>query len=149
MLLTILWLWQENIGRCLKPHRFAFDRVQPEKPRLCLCRYPVRRCLCRGRCGHGAAKHLVLLSLVTLNVATCMWTAAMSLLPRTLLRNVVGVCTLCVQMLFNGIFAVPFSVVWCVRTLVSSNCRTLVGCTCSRFGVCPVSALKSQFHDLF
>ena len=32
----------------------------------------------------------------------------MSLLPRTLLRNVVGVCTLYVQILFKGNFAVPF-----------------------------------------
>ena len=92
---------------------------------MCLFRCQVLRCLCRVRCGHGAAKHLVLLFLMTLNVATCMWTAAMSLLPRTLLRNVVGVCTLYVQMLFKGNFAVPFSVVWYVRTLVSSNCRTM------------------------
>ena len=133
---------------------FAFDRVQAELSmitrRFFFFRFPVLRCLCRGRCGHGAAKQLVLLSLMTLNVATCVRTPAVSLLPRTPLKNVVGVCTLCVQMLFKGNFAVPFSLVWCVRTCLQTVQQSRrVGCTCSRFGVCPVSALRSQFHDLF
>ena len=109
----------------LKAPPFAFDRVQAEKSMIAPFSVPSARCLCRVLCGHGAAKHLVLLSLVTLIVATCTWTAAVSLLPRALLRNVVGSCTLYVQMLFKGNLAVPFSVVWYVRTLVSSNCRTI------------------------
>ena len=95
---------------------------------MCLFRCPVLRCLCRGPCGHGAARHLDLLSLVTQNVATCMWTAATSLLPRTILRNVVGVCTLCAQLLFKSNLAVPFSVVWYGRGVfkLSNNLAELV-----------------------
>ena len=125
---------------------FAFDRVQAEKSMTGpFSVHSVLRCLCRGRRGHGAAKHLVLLSLLTLRVATCMWTAAMSLLRRTLLRIVVGeVCTLCVQMLFKGNFAVPFSVVWCVITLVSSNCLTISQSWLRLFTLWSLSCLSPQ-----
>ena len=136
---------------------FAFDRVQAERSTITPFLVPSAPMpLPRSVRGHGAAKHLVLLSLMTRNVASCMWTAAIGLLPKTLLRNVVGACSLCVQMLFKGNFAIPFSVVWYVTTFASSNRRTQiaehsrgVGCMCARFGVCPVSAFKSQFHDLF
>ena len=87
---------------------FAFDRVQAERSMITPFLVP----------GRDAAKHLVLLSLSTLSVATCMWTAAVSLLSKTLLKSVVGACTLS-----KGNFVAPFSVVCCVRTLVSSNCR--------------------------
>ena len=81
---------------------------------------------------------------MTLNVATCMWTAALSLLPRTLLRSVVGVCTLHAQMLFKRNYAVPFSVVWFVRTLVSSNCRTISQSRLHLFTLWSLSFLSLQ-----
>ena len=75
---------------------FAFGRVQAE--RSMITSFFGAWCSDASAAISAAAtppKHLVLLSLMTLNVATCMWTAAMSLLPKSLLKNVVVACTLC------------------------------------------------------
>ena len=97
---------------------FAFDRVQAEKSMIMPLSVPSAPMPLPRSLRPRPRKTPVLLSLMTLNVATCMWTAVLSLLSKTLLENVAG-------MLFEGNFEAPFSVACYVRTPVSSNCRTI------------------------